>query len=214
MNTISLLGISKESIAVILDLLQESGFHQFNLYPNLENSILPNLPQKLISYNLKSLDDVPIGPVFFGIASPNNKLAVYNYFAERYHIKKQSYIDVIHPSAYVANSAIIENGVLIEPNATVSSQSYIGFGVFVKRGAQIGHHNTIGNFTDINPGVIISGKVTIGKNCLIGSGTVIKDNITIGDNTVIGVGSVVTKNIQSNVIAFGNPCRVIKDNTI
>ena len=50
--------------------------------------------------------------------------------------------------------------------------------------------------------------VHIGKNCWIGSGVTILPGVTIGDNTVIGAGSVVTKDIPSNVVAFGNPCRV------
>lgn len=36
--------------------------------------------------------------------------------------------------------------------------------------------------------------------------------VTIGDNVVIGAGSIVTKDIPSNVIAYGNPCRVIREN--
>ena len=35
--------------------------------------------------------------------------------------------------------------------------------------------------------------------------------VTIGDNTIIGAGSVVTKDIPSNVVAVGNPCKIIKD---
>ena len=53
--------------------------------------------------------------------------------------------------------------------------------------------------------------VTIGKNCWIGAGTVIVPGVTIGDNVVIGAGSVVTKDIPSNVVAVGNPCRVLRE---
>lgn len=53
--------------------------------------------------------------------------------------------------------------------------------------------------------------VHIGKNCWIGAGVVIVPGVTIGDNTVIGAGSVVTKNIPSNVVAVGNPCRVLRE---
>lgn len=53
--------------------------------------------------------------------------------------------------------------------------------------------------------------IHIGKNCWIGAGVLIMPGITIGDNTVIGAGSVVTKDIPSNVIAFGNPCRVQRE---
>lgn len=52
--------------------------------------------------------------------------------------------------------------------------------------------------------------VTIGNCVWIGGNATILPGVTIGDNTVIGAGSVVTKNIPANVVAAGNPCRVIK----
>lgn len=53
--------------------------------------------------------------------------------------------------------------------------------------------------------------VHIGKNCWLGAGVVVLPGVTIGDNTVIGAGSIVTKDIPSNVIAVGNPCRVLRE---
>ena len=53
--------------------------------------------------------------------------------------------------------------------------------------------------------------VRIGKNCWIGAGVVIVPGITIGDNVVIGAGSVVTKDLPDNVVAVGNPCRVLRE---
>lgn len=52
--------------------------------------------------------------------------------------------------------------------------------------------------------------VTIGDNVWIGGSTTILPGVTIGDNVTIGAGSVVTKDIPSNVVAVGNPCKVIK----
>ncbi len=52
--------------------------------------------------------------------------------------------------------------------------------------------------------------VKIGKNCWIGANSVVVPGVIIGDNVVIGAGSVVTKDIESNVVAFGNPCRVVR----
>ena len=52
--------------------------------------------------------------------------------------------------------------------------------------------------------------IHIGSNCWIGAGVIILPGITIGDNVVIGAGSVVTKDLPSNVVAVGNPCRVIR----
>lgn len=55
--------------------------------------------------------------------------------------------------------------------------------------------------------------VRIGKNCWIGAGAIILPGVTIGDNTVIGAGSIVTKDIPANVVAVGNPCRVLREIT-
>ncbi|CAO3597558.1 unnamed protein product [Absidia cylindrospora] len=52
--------------------------------------------------------------------------------------------------------------------------------------------------------------VTIGKNCWIGGGAIILPGVSIGDGSTIGAGSVVTKDIPSNVLAVGNPAKVIK----
>lgn len=52
--------------------------------------------------------------------------------------------------------------------------------------------------------------VHIGNNVWIGANSVILPGVTIGDNTVIGAGSVVTKDIPGNVVAVGNPCRVLR----
>lgn len=53
--------------------------------------------------------------------------------------------------------------------------------------------------------------VHIGRNCWIGAGVIILPGITIGDNTVVGAGSVVVKDLPANVVAVGNPCRVLRE---
>lgn len=53
--------------------------------------------------------------------------------------------------------------------------------------------------------------VHIGENCWIGAGAILLPGVTVGDNTVIGAGSVVTKDIPANVVAVGNPCRVLRE---
>ena len=68
----------------------------------------------------------------------------------------------------------------------------------------------------INPelrdrGLQFNKDVYIGENTWIGAGVVIVPGVHIGSNTVIGAGSVVTKDIPDNVIAVGNPCRVIRN---
>lgn len=53
--------------------------------------------------------------------------------------------------------------------------------------------------------------IAIGENVWIGVGAIVGKGVTIGNNSIIGAGSVVTKSIPANVIAAGNPCRVVRE---
>ena len=71
------------------------------------------------------------------------------------------------------------------------------------------------DFDDLHPerrmgGIPKTAKVIIGKNVFIGSHVKILKGVTIGDNSIIANSSIVTKSIPDNVIAAGNPCKVIK----
>ncbi len=52
--------------------------------------------------------------------------------------------------------------------------------------------------------------VRIGKNCWLGAGVIVLPGVSIGDGTVVGAGSVVTRDLPANVVAVGNPCRVLR----
>jgi len=53
--------------------------------------------------------------------------------------------------------------------------------------------------------------ITLGDNVWLGGGVIVCPGVTIGDNSVIGAGSVVTRDIPANVVAVGNPARVIRE---
>ncbi len=53
--------------------------------------------------------------------------------------------------------------------------------------------------------------IKIGKNCWLGAGVIVLPGVTIGDNTVVGAGSIVTKDLPANVVAVGNPCKVLRE---
>ena len=68
-------------------------------------------------------------------------------------------------------------------------------------------------FRDRVPDLEITKPITIGNNVWFGGNVVVLPGVTIGDNVVIGAGSVVTKDIPSNVVAVGNPCKVLREIT-
>jgi maltose O-acetyltransferase len=53
--------------------------------------------------------------------------------------------------------------------------------------------------------------IHIGDNVWLGGGAIVLPGVSIGNNTTIGAGSVVTKNIPDNVLAVGNPCKVVRE---
>ncbi|PIG91001.1 sugar O-acetyltransferase [Gloeocapsopsis sp. IPPAS B-1203] len=59
-------------------------------------------------------------------------------------------------------------------------------------------------------GLEMAAPIAIGDDVWIGGGAIICPGITIGNNTTIGAGSVVTKDIPANVVAAGNPCRIMR----
>ena len=68
----------------------------------------------------------------------------------------------------------------------------------------------------IDPALRLTGRefaspVEIGNNVWMGGGAIICPGTSIGDNTTIGAGSVVTKSIPANVVAVGNPCRIVRE---
>lgn len=67
--------------------------------------------------------------------------------------------------------------------------------------------------TQRNQGLEIALPITIGNNVWIGANVSVLPGVSIGNNTIIGAGSVVNKDIPDNVVAAGNPCKVIREIT-
>ena len=107
---------------------------------------------------------------------------------------------------------------------------HLGSNVYANAGLTLvdDTHIYIGDYTMLGPNVVIATAghpidpqlrekalqynlpVRIGRNCWLGAGVIVMPGITIGDNSVIGAGSVVTRDIPANVVAVGNPCRVLR----
>lgn len=129
---------------------------------------------------------------------------------DRITVKK--YVTAIHPSAIIAPNVFIGEGCMIIHGAVIQSRSSIGRHCIINTKAVVEHDSIIHDFVHIASGAIVCGGVEIGECTWLGAGSVVKQGIKIGSNCMIGAGSVVVKDIPDNVIAYGNPCRVIKQN--
>ncbi len=102
------------------------------------------------------------------------------------------------------NRIVIGNNALIAPNV----QIYTAFHPTSAK-ERFGEPREDGSFVFCKTQ---TAPVVIGDNVWIGGGAIILPGVTIGNNVVIGAGSIVTKDIPDDVVACGNPCRVIRKN--
>lgn len=119
---------------------------------------------------------------------------------------------ILHPSLELSAFNIFAEGCIVAEGVMMTDNIAIERCVYLNLGVSIGHNSKIGAFSTISPGVIISGNVTIGENTYIGTGAIIRDEVTIGKNCIIGMGSIVTKDIPDNSVAYGSPCKVVREN--
>ena len=99
-------------------------------------------------------------------------------------------------------------------NLVILDAAKVEFGDNVFVGPNCGFY-TAGHPIDIetrNKGIEYAKPIKVGNNVWFGGNVCVMPGVTIGDNVTIGAGSVVTKNIPSNTIAYGNPCRIKKEN--
>ncbi len=119
-----------------------------------------------------------------------------------------SLVTAIHPSAVVAVSARVADGVVIAALAAVNPEATVHRGVIVNTGAVVEHDCSVGAFAHLATNATTGGGCTIGRMALLGSGATMLPGRSIGDSTVIGSGSVVTRNILDGAVARGIPARV------
>lgn len=109
-------------------------------------------------------------------------------------------------------------------NTTLGNNFYANFNMSLVDDADI----TIGDFVKFGPNAVLTTAshpiepdlrrkslqfnrpIVIEDNVWLGANVVVFGGVTIGENSVIGAGSIVTKDVPPNVVAFGNPCRVIR----
>jgi len=217
-NTLILLGFCGGTIPYVAEVANKAaGLHHFDVVKNIDVAE-PKFPYQWRDFSFSTWYDTEynfrssFSKVHFAVHSPHIKYVLYHYFRKRHGVSKTRYASLVHPLSHVSTSSTFSNGFLMEELAAVSVFSKIGFGASIKRGVTVGHHADLGDFVSLNPGVNVSGFVSIGAVTEIGTGTSIVNNVKIGKHCLIGAGSVVTKDIPDGVIAYGNPCKVIREN--
>jgi acetyltransferase-like isoleucine patch superfamily enzyme len=100
------------------------------------------------------------------------------------------------------------------PGSILNSDSKIGEHCIINTKASVDHDCAIEDFVSLAPGVILGGNVTIGQHSAISLGTSVIHFIKIAEHIVIGAGSTVLFDIETQVIAYGTPAKMIRKREI
>ena len=114
-------------------------------------------------------------------------------------------VNLIHKSAVVSESAVIEKGAVVMPNAVINAKARIKEGAIINSGAVIEHECDIGKFAHISPNAALAGNVRVGEFTHVGIGSSVIQGISIGSSCIIGAGSVVVRDIKDGTKAYGVP---------
>jgi sugar O-acyltransferase (sialic acid O-acetyltransferase NeuD family) len=122
-----------------------------------------------------------------------------------------SFANVIHPTAYISPDAKLGEGIIVQMGSMISVDALIGDNVTLEQYVVVAHDVVIDSHAQISAFVMAAGHCRIGEGTYIGIGVPIRDMITIGKNSIVSMGAVVQRDIPDDVIAMGNPARVMKN---
>ncbi len=197
MKTIAIYGASGHG-KVVADIAKLNGYNEIIYVDDGKNDFMTF--EKFLEKDLHV-------PIAFGVGV--------NHIREKLYRKCiDNYLEIetlIHPSAVLSNSVNIEEGTVIMAGVVINADSKIGKCCIINSSSVIEHDNIIGDFVHISPLVACAGDVTIGDYTHIGIGSCIIQGVIIGSDSVIGAGSVVVTDIEAQKLAYGNPCKVIKE---
>jgi sugar O-acyltransferase (sialic acid O-acetyltransferase NeuD family) len=107
---------------------------------------------------------------------------------------------VVHPSAVVEESAVLEEGVQVFSHAYIGSESRVGFGCIVNTGAIVSHDCRLGDYANVSPGAMLAGEVRLGSRVLVGMGVTIYLQVKVGAGARIGNGATIKEDVPENWI--------------
>ncbi len=119
-----------------------------------------------------------------------------------------SFINAVHPLAYIAASATVGEGNMIAAQSVINSNAQLGNHIIINTSAVIEHDDVIADFATVCPGVQLGGRVSLGRGAFIGTGAIVLPRLKIGEGAVVGAGSLVTHDVAPHTLVYGSPARL------
>ena len=146
--------------------------------------------------------------IVIGVGEPSVRQAMFNKVKEY----NNNLATLIHPGIYIDETTTIGEGVIICEGVTITCDVIINDNAYIQPHAVIGHDITIGKHSVIGSNCQIGGRCKIGDRVFMGFLSGIKEDITVGNDVICAAGAIVFRDLQDEVIAVGNPARIMKKN--
>ncbi|MFC1886115.1 acetyltransferase, partial [Thermodesulfobacteriota bacterium] len=114
---------------------------------------------------------------------------------------------ISHPSAVIAEDAVIGAGSQIMAGSIIGPAARLGKSCIINSRAGVDHDNVLGDGSEISPGATLCGVVTLGENVWVGAGATVLPGVSIGNDAVIGAGSLVNKDVPEKTTVVGVPAK-------
>ncbi len=144
-------------------------------------------------------DERPALVLGFG-ATPAGRRAAVEWFGDT-----ARWASIVHATASVSPSAVIEPGAVVLARAVVNAGATVGRHAIVNSGAIVEHDSVVGAFAHLAPGAVLGGGAAVGDRATIGMGALIRDHRTVGEDAVVGMGAVVVRDVPLGRTVVGNP---------
>ncbi len=118
-------------------------------------------------------------------------------------------VSLVHPSAVIADSVRMDEGVMVMGGAVINPEALLERSAIVNSMALVEHDCRIGAFAHICPGARLGGSVEVGEEAFVGLGSVVIQGVRIGAHAVVGAGAVVLADVPQGVTVVGCPARAI-----
>jgi len=194
---------------VIIELAMDCGYevkglyHYDNLRTGEENLGIPIIgsTEELFKTSIKNIN--------FGVTVGDNRLR--QEIAQQIRKKGGLTPTLIHPRAYVSQSAEIGEGCFIHLNSKVSTQCKLGDDCVVDFSCLVGHHAVLGNASYLSSAATVGSYCSIGERVLMGMNSLLLPlRLKLGKDCIVGGKANVTKSFGDGNVLIGNPARILK----
>lgn len=158
---------------------------------------------------LAAIDDYEIGPedeFVCGIGDSAGRKMV----MDKMKARGGRFVNLIHPTAVIADSCSLGEGLIIYPFALISDNAKIGDGCIINMYSSVAHDCVLGEYCTISGHCDITGRCVVGDRVFMGSSSLIVPDTRIGSDVFICAGSTVMTRLRDGAKVLGTPAKLVK----